>query len=80
MIELRSEHGKLMDEVVGHGCNVHLERMDEHWFALIIEDGERRVILDIATPEKYRRKVNAAVYVDERVAEGKSDLPKSGKS
>lgn len=72
MIELRSEHGHLMDEVVGKGCYVHLERMDEHWFCLIVEDGERRVMLNIGTSPKYRRKVNATVYADERVTEGKS--------
>jgi hypothetical protein len=65
VIELRDEGGKYMDEVVGTNCCVHLERMDEHWFCLIVEDGERRVMLNIGTPDKYRRKVNAFVYADE---------------
>jgi len=69
-IELRAEDepaGKYMDEVIGHNCYVHLERMDEHWFCLIVEGGGRRVMVNIGTAEKYRRKVNAKVYADEPV-------------
>ena len=46
---------------------MHLERMDEHWFCLVVEDAERRVMVNIGTPTKYRRKVNARVYADEKV-------------
>ena len=70
MIELRpdgmsQEH---MDEVVGTNCRVHLERMDTHWFCLIIEDAQRRVMLNIGTMfEKRRYRVEAMVYEDEFV-------------
>ena len=69
MIELRTEgeaNGYVyLDELVGSNCSVHLERMAEHWFCLIVEDGERRVMVNVGTPHKYRRKVNAGVYADE---------------
>ena len=69
MIELRQDVEVLgrvyLDELVGENCSVHLERMDEHWFCLIVDDGERRVSVNVGTPTKYRRKVNATVYADE---------------
>lgn len=68
MIELRPESESdgyvYLDELVGKNCTVHLERMDEHWFCLIVEDGERRVMLNVGTHRRYRRKVNAGVYED----------------
>lgn len=54
-----------LDELIGENCRVHLERMDQHWFCLIVEDGERRVMINVGTADKYRRKVNARVYANE---------------
>jgi len=75
MIELRPERGAYMDEIVGQNCYVHLERMDDHWFCLIVEDGERRVMLNIGTPDKYRRHVNAKVYANEPSTPGTEGEP-----
>ncbi len=63
-IELRNDERGELDELVGKNCYVHLERMDEHWFCLIVEDGERKVMLNVGTPNQHRRKVNATVYED----------------
>ena len=65
MIEVRNDDFQQLDEIVGRGCYVHLERMDEHWFCLIVEDSERRLILKVGTSDKYRRKVNATICSDE---------------
>lgn len=53
-----------LDEIVGENVSVHLERMDEHWYCLIVEDGDRRVSIRVGSPDSYRRKVNATVYED----------------
>ena len=67
MIELRSEDGAYMDEVIGTNCTVHLERMDDHYFCLIIEDDERRVMLNVGSLDKPRHSVEALVYANESV-------------
>ena len=64
MIEIRNDDDNLLDEVVGRLCYVHLERMDEHKFCLIVDDGQRRLHITVGTPRKYRRRVNASVYED----------------
>lgn len=68
MIELRPEgevNGQVhLDELVGRDCTVHLERLDERCYMLIVEDGERRVHVTLGTADKFRRKVNAKVYED----------------
>ncbi len=65
MIEIRNDDCDLLDEVIGRNCSVHLERMDEHWFCLIVEDGTRRLMINVGTPRTYRRRVNATIYADE---------------
>lgn len=63
MIELRYDDLGL-DELVGTGCTVHLERMDKTYFCLIVENDKRRVYLNISG----RGKVTAGVYADEPAA------------
>ena len=41
--------------------------MAENYFCLIVEDGSRRVMLNVGTGPKYKRRVLATVYADERV-------------
>jgi adenylate cyclase class IV len=62
-IEIRNDLRGELDEVVGFGCYVHLERMDRHWFCLIVEDGKRRVMLNVGTRAGHRAK--ATIYADE---------------
>lgn len=64
-IELRNDDGDCLDELVGKGCYVHLERMDEHWFCLLVDDGEQSVMLRVGTADGYRRRVNATVANNE---------------
>ncbi len=77
MIELRPEseaNGYVyLDELVGQNCHVHLERMDTNWFCLIVEDGERRVMLNVGG--KPRTKVNAGVYANEPFDNGLTICP-----
>jgi len=63
-LELRYDDANCLDEVVAHGAYVHLERMAEHWFCLIVDDGKRVVRVNIGTLQRYRRRVKATVYDD----------------
>lgn len=42
----RDERGEL-DEIVAFGAYVHLERMADNWFCLIVESPKERVILNV---------------------------------
>lgn len=63
MIETHNAAGEL-DEIHADNCHVQLQRGGEHWFALTIDDGVRRIMLSIGTAENYRRKVNARIFSD----------------
>lgn len=67
-IIVRNDEMGELDEIIATGANVHLERMDEHWFCLIIEQGGRRLLVNVGTSDdfvSYRPKVNATIYADE---------------
>lgn len=64
-IIVRNDETGELDEIIATGANVHLERMDERWFCLIIEQGGRRLLVNVGTPDSDRRKVKATIYADE---------------
>jgi hypothetical protein len=53
-----------LDEVCGQNCIVHLERMSDHGFCLIVDDPEakRQVIVNLWTSKRAR--IGAFVYED----------------
>jgi hypothetical protein len=61
----RYDDKSILDELVASNAAVHLERMEDHKYCLIVEDQKRRVMVSIGTPERNKRKVNAVVYADE---------------
>jgi len=63
VVDTRNERGELR-EIHGDSCHVELHRGGEHWFVLTVDDGVRRVMLTIGTPEHYRRKVNVCILSD----------------
>lgn len=36
-VEVRRQEGEI-DEIVAHGCNLHIEQMDDHGFFIVIEE------------------------------------------
>jgi hypothetical protein len=65
MIEVRNDDRNLLDELVAVDAHVHLERMADHKWCLIVDDGDRRVMVSIGSPDRYRRVVNARIYANE---------------
>jgi len=50
-IELRYDEKGRLDELVGKGCNVHLEDLGGHW-CLVVSAPGKRVMLALAAPRK----------------------------
>lgn len=70
-ISIRHDLRGDLDEVVGFGCYVHLERMNPSWFCLIVSDTDRSLTMSIAASSEALGKVEAAIYSEEFVtAEG----------
>lgn len=68
-IIVRNDEENELDEVVAFNAYVHLERMDAHWFCLIIEQDGRRLMLNVGSVK--RGKVKASIYADEIDTNGK---------
>lgn len=64
-IEVRNDSNDDLDEIVAANAYVHLERMDGHWFCLIIEQGDRRLLVNVGAKSP-RAKVRATIYADEK--------------
>jgi hypothetical protein len=67
-IILRNDDDGALDEVVAEGAYVHLERLDDHKFCLIVEQGGQRVLVDIGAAfggAARRSEVTASVIENE---------------
>ncbi len=53
-----------LDEIVATEAYVHLERMSHDWFCLIVEQGSRRLLVNVGCKNR-RQKAIATIYADE---------------
>jgi hypothetical protein len=62
-VEVRNDDKGELDEIVAFGAYVHLERMDRNWFCLIVEQGNRRLLVNVGA--RSGQACKATIYADE---------------